>query len=72
MPVVRYYKAKDLMSQSFTLAPISRQFPVLRLRIRLFFGLLDPDPLVRDPDPSIIKKIVRKVLDSYCFMTFYL
>ncbi len=28
------------------------------LRIRLFLGLLDPDPLVRgtDPDPSIIKK----------------
>jgi hypothetical protein len=30
----------------------------------MFFGLLDPDPLVRgmDPDPSIIKKN----LDSYC------
>ncbi len=35
---------------------------VLRLRIRMFLGLLDldPDPLVRgtdpDPDPSIIKQ----------------
>jgi hypothetical protein len=29
---------------------------VLRIRIHLFFGLPDPDPLVRemDPDPSII------------------
>jgi hypothetical protein len=32
------------------------------LRIRMFLGLLDPDPLVRctdpdpDPDPSIIKQ----------------
>jgi hypothetical protein len=41
----------------------------------MFLGL--PDLLVRgtdpapDPDPSIIKqKIVRKILDSYCFVTF--
>jgi hypothetical protein len=31
---------------------------VLRIRINMFLGLLDPDPLVRgmdrDPDPSII------------------
>jgi hypothetical protein len=31
---------------------------VLRIRIHMFFGLPDPDPLVRgmdpDPDPSII------------------
>jgi hypothetical protein len=38
-------------------------FPVLRIRIRIrqirmFLGLLDPDPLVRgmDPNPSIIKQ----------------
>jgi hypothetical protein len=34
-----------------------RQLPaVLRIRIRMFLGLPDPDPLVRgmDPDPSII------------------
>jgi hypothetical protein len=36
--------------------------PTLRIRIqrvRMFLGLLDPDPLVRntDPDPSIIKKL---------------
>jgi hypothetical protein len=37
--------------------------PVLRIqirirRIRIFLGLLDPDPFVRgvDPDPSIIKQ----------------
>jgi hypothetical protein len=35
--------------------------PVLRIRIHVFLGLLDPDPLVRGmdpdpaPDPSIIK-----------------
>jgi hypothetical protein len=29
----------------------------LRIRIRMFLGLLDPDPVVRgtDPDPSILK-----------------
>jgi hypothetical protein len=36
--------------------------PVLRIRIRMFLGLQDPDPLVRgmdpdlDPDPSIIQQ----------------
>ncbi len=29
---------------------------VLWIRIRMFMGLLDPDPVVRDPDPSIIKQ----------------
>ncbi len=31
---------------------------VLRIRIHMFLGLLDPDPLVRDmdPDPSIIEQ----------------
>ncbi len=35
---------------------------VLRIRIRMFLGLSEPDPLVRgtdpapDPDPSIIKQ----------------
>jgi hypothetical protein len=36
------------------------QLPVLRIRIHMFLGLLDPDPLVRgmdpDPDPSIAKQ----------------
>jgi hypothetical protein len=42
--------------------PILLTLAVLRIRIRIhvFFGLLDPDPvpLVRglDPDPSIIKQ----------------
>ncbi len=29
---------------------------VLRIRIRVYFGLLDPDPLGRDPDPDPIIK----------------
>ncbi len=40
---------------------------MLRIRIRIFLGLPDTDPLVRgtdvDPNPSIIKqKLVRKTL----------
>jgi hypothetical protein len=50
--------------------------PVLRIRIHMFLGLLDPDPdpLVRDmdPDPSITKqKYSKKNLDSYCFVTSF-
>ncbi len=46
---------------------INPESPVLRIRIRrirMFLGLLDPDPLVidTDPDHSIIKKIVSKTL----------
>jgi hypothetical protein len=31
---------------------------VFRIRIHMFLGLMDPDPVVRgmDPDPSIIKQ----------------
>ncbi len=40
-----------------------------------FWGLLDPDPLVRDTDPaaalSIIKQNSKKNLDSYCFVTSF-
>jgi hypothetical protein len=45
---------------------------VLRIQIRMFLDLLDPDP-DQDPDPSIIKKKKnsKKNLDSYCFVTFY-
>jgi hypothetical protein len=46
--------------------------PVLRIRIHMFLGLLDPDPLVRgmdpDPDPSIIKLKVRKTFFSISFL----
>jgi hypothetical protein len=46
---------------------------VLRIRIHMFMGLPDPDPLVRgtdlDPDPSIIKQKSKKHLDSYCFVS---
>ncbi len=50
---------------------------VLRIRrIRMFLGLLDPDPdpLVRgmDPDPSISpKQNSKKNLDSYCYVTSF-
>ena len=47
----------------------------------MFFGLLDPDPLVRgmdpdpaldpDLDPSIIMKNSKKNLDSYYFVTLF-
>jgi hypothetical protein len=42
----------------------------------MFLGLPDPDPLVRgmdpDPDPSIMqKKISKKNLDSYYFVTLF-
>jgi hypothetical protein len=38
----------------------------------MFLGLLDldPDPVARDPDPSIIKQNSKKTLDSYYFLTF--
>jgi hypothetical protein len=46
---------------------------VLRIRIRRFLGLLDPDldQLVKTtaPDPSIIKQKSKKILDYYCFVT---
>jgi hypothetical protein len=47
----------------------------------MFFGLLDPDPLLRgsDPDPYLQRiqvlqssnKNSKKNLDSYCFVTSY-
>jgi hypothetical protein len=46
--------------------------PVLRIRIHMFLGLPDPDPLVRGTDPGILlssSKISKKNLDSYCFVT---
>jgi hypothetical protein len=40
----------------------------------MFLSLSDPDPLVRgpDPDPSIIKKNIKKILNSYCFVTIFM
>jgi hypothetical protein len=32
---------------SFLKTILQKGFPVLRIRIRMFLGLLDPDPLVR-------------------------
>jgi hypothetical protein len=45
--------------------------------MRMFLGLLDPDPLVRgmdpdpDPEPSVIKQKSKENLDSYCFVTSF-
>jgi hypothetical protein len=38
--------------------------PVLRIRIRMFLGLLDPDPLVRGMDPNLLSpsKTSKKTL----------
>jgi hypothetical protein len=45
----------------------------IRIRIRMFLGIpdpyLDPDPLVPGADHQA--KIVRKNLDSYCFVTTF-
>jgi hypothetical protein len=49
----------------------------IRIRIHIFLGLPDPDPSVRcmdpdpAPDPSIIKQIRKKDLDSYRFVTSF-
>jgi hypothetical protein len=52
---------------------------MMLIRIRMFLGILDPDPLVRGmdpaPDPSIIKQKSKKNHDSFLlfcdyFMTF--
>jgi hypothetical protein len=50
------------------------QSQVAVVRIRMFLGLLDPDPLVRvmDPDPSVVKqKKSKKNHDSYCLVTSF-
>jgi hypothetical protein len=54
-------------------APYTVRVPVLRIRVRMFLDLLDPDPLVRgmDPDPSIIMQNSKKNLDFYCFVTSF-
>jgi hypothetical protein len=46
------------VNQGFSSVRIS-VFPVLRIRIRMFLGPLDPDP-----EPPIIRK-------TYCFVTFF-
>jgi hypothetical protein len=49
----------------------------MRIRIHMFLGLPDPDPLVRGmdpaPDPYIIMQKYRsmKNLDSYYFVTLF-
>jgi hypothetical protein len=48
-------------------------FRLLRIRIHIFLGLLDPDPFIRgmDPDPSIIKKKLQDKPRFYCFVTSF-
>jgi hypothetical protein len=50
----------DIQYHSFQFSGSERLLSVLRIRTRMFLGLLDPDPLVRgidpEPDPSIIKQ----------------
>jgi hypothetical protein len=51
--------------------------PVFGIRIHMFLGLQDPDPLVRGYGSGSGSfyhqaKIVKKNLDSYCFVTFFL
>ncbi len=49
----------------------------IRIRIHVFWGLLDPDPLVRgmDPAPDLFflssSKKGKKNLDFYCFVTSF-
>jgi hypothetical protein len=45
---------------------------VLRIRIRMFWGLLDtdPDPLERGTDLTNLS-IIKQKLDSYCFVTSF-
>jgi hypothetical protein len=51
------------------------KIPVMRIRIRMFLGLLDPhpDPLVTSTDPDhgspFSKQNCKKTLDFYCFVT---
>jgi hypothetical protein len=69
MVKIRLYIIKDDFPHYFQNAAF---YAVLWIRIRMFVGLLGPDPLVRDtaPDPdTIIKQKSKKNLDSYCFVT---
>jgi hypothetical protein len=51
---------KNLFFISFFVGVLKVSDENIRIRIRMFLGLRDPDPLVRgmdpDPDPSIIKQ----------------
>ncbi len=47
-----------------SIASYSSRKAVLGIRIHIFYGLLDPDSLVRGTDPDI-----KKYLDSYCAVT---
>jgi hypothetical protein len=35
-------------------------YPVFRIRIHMFLGLMDPDPLVRGMDPDLDPPIIMK------------
>jgi hypothetical protein len=63
----RHDNADDaLVNLSMNPINIVQNFLVFRIhRIHVFFGLPDPDPLVRgmDPDPDHHAKIIRKTLN---------
>jgi hypothetical protein len=46
---------------------------MLRIRIRMFMGLPDHDPLVRRtdlyPDSSVMQQKNKKKFDPFCFVT---
>ncbi len=48
---------------------------LIRIRIHMFLGLLDPDPLVRGMDPDLVlltlSKNSKKTLDLSCFVTSF-
>jgi hypothetical protein len=59
----------------YTYPALPTQQAVLWIRIHMFLGLPDPDPLVRgmdpDPDPSTSCKNSKKNLDFYYFVTLF-
>jgi hypothetical protein len=70
---------RECMQKGTAIALLSTVFfdnkVVLRIRIHMFLGLLDPDPdlLVRgmDPDPELLSKNTKKNLDFYFFVTYF-
>ncbi len=74
-PAVQVYVNYKLLNNCVWFKTVLR----IRIRIHMFLGLLDPDPLVRGMDPvrSRIRILLswskksKKNLDIYCFVTFF-
>ena len=80
MPVVRYYKAKDLNTNlRYLHHAVSILYISTNIATVSSVAATDPDPYVFWPPGSgsisqrsgsfYHKKIARKILDSYCFTT---